>query len=765
MSDYLYSFDVFDTVITRKTATPHGIFAIMQEKLLCKVQFQGINNYIRRNFFQLRINSERLARTHYCVNGVQDVTLEQIYKAMGITGNLAEKEAELLIQLEKDTELDHVVGIRENIEKIKELWNQKEHVIFISDMYLDKATIRNMLIKVDPLLGEIPIYVSSEYQKNKRSGYLFQVIKELEKVEYENWIHFGDDEHSDFLVPLRLGIHAQRYPYEKLTQLEQKEISKNGNNSFYQYTIGAARNTRLFEKLSGEAAIGATVSGVILFPYVEWLLEESRKKQIKRLYFIARDGYILRKMADIIIRERGYDISTYYIYGSRRAWRMASICEENCDIRTLLRWSHERKIINITQLADVFELTVKELEAFLPKDFCKDGFALTPQQRDYCKEMLARNPQFSAFLMEKHGDKRARAIQYLKQEVDHSDDRFAFVELAGSGYTQECLARIMKEFYRNPIVTFYFKLDRVQHSSCCINRAFFPSLLDMHIMIEMICRAPHGQTWGYEEKEGRIVPVISREEGKAFQEKGYEEYIEGILLFTQNYTRVTRESGSDIMSLDLLLDYHHGITKDPDNEILDFFADMPNNETGREKGNVEFAPVLSRKQLRLLYLYRTVEPIEKFYPGTYLEYSLLRCSRQDRRRIAFYKKHHDKWLGKLYRLPKKLIRKHGLTKGYAAFYSGKMWKGKIALYAAGKAGQATAVRIQKSKAANLVLWVDKDYGKYREMGLPVDSPEKLGEAEYDMLIIAVRNGSLAADISEELMGMGVPIGKVVWVFR
>ena len=29
----LYSFDIYDTLITRKTATPEGIFALMQKQL------------------------------------------------------------------------------------------------------------------------------------------------------------------------------------------------------------------------------------------------------------------------------------------------------------------------------------------------------------------------------------------------------------------------------------------------------------------------------------------------------------------------------------------------------------------------------------------------------------------------------------------------------------------------------------------------------------------------------------------------------------
>ena len=58
----LYSFDVFDTVITRKTATPQGIWKMMQRELLRERAYADIPEYVRKNFYDLRIRIERLVR-------------------------------------------------------------------------------------------------------------------------------------------------------------------------------------------------------------------------------------------------------------------------------------------------------------------------------------------------------------------------------------------------------------------------------------------------------------------------------------------------------------------------------------------------------------------------------------------------------------------------------------------------------------------------------------------------------------------------------
>ena len=41
------------------------------------------------------------------------------------------------------------------------------------------------------------------------------------------------------------------------------------------------------------------VRGPILYHYVDWIIESSLKSGIKNLYFIARDGYIPKLIADV----------------------------------------------------------------------------------------------------------------------------------------------------------------------------------------------------------------------------------------------------------------------------------------------------------------------------------------------------------------------------------------------------------------------------------------------------------------------------------
>ena len=76
----LFSFDIFDTLITRKTATPHGIFALMQDILLKDSRFSDIPLYVRENFYEYRKSSEYYQYSYNnCVNNYQDCSFEEIY--------------------------------------------------------------------------------------------------------------------------------------------------------------------------------------------------------------------------------------------------------------------------------------------------------------------------------------------------------------------------------------------------------------------------------------------------------------------------------------------------------------------------------------------------------------------------------------------------------------------------------------------------------------------------------------------------------------
>lgn len=300
----IYSFDIFDTLITRKTATPKGIFAIMQRRLMQDREFSSISLYIRENFYELRIYAEEIAR--YSIlsqEGKEEVTLEEIYHGFLLTGSVTEQEVLQLQQLELEVEYECSIPIKENIEKLKKRYSSLNTIVLISDMYLDADTIRQLLLKHDSIFKEMKIFVSSEYRKQKSSGALFACVKNKEKLEEKKWIHIGDNTVADKSGAEKAGICSELYQYPSFFEFEKQVLDALEADMDVQLMIGTSRNLRIGCKKGLAYHMGTSFGGNLIFPYMQWVISESLKKGIQHLYFIARDGFILKQVADLIIEK------------------------------------------------------------------------------------------------------------------------------------------------------------------------------------------------------------------------------------------------------------------------------------------------------------------------------------------------------------------------------------------------------------------------------------------------------------------------------
>ena len=78
----MYSFDVFDTLITRYTFEPKGIFVLMQEIMQRVGEY---DSFLISNFYELRTGAEELARVYATANGKREITLDDIYRSLMTT--------------------------------------------------------------------------------------------------------------------------------------------------------------------------------------------------------------------------------------------------------------------------------------------------------------------------------------------------------------------------------------------------------------------------------------------------------------------------------------------------------------------------------------------------------------------------------------------------------------------------------------------------------------------------------------------------------
>lgn len=584
----LYSFDIFDTLITRKVATPKGIFVLMKDIINQSPQFADFPNDVKTNFFNYRTNSEfYLRQINNQWNDGKDISLDMIYNHIQHTYFLTNEQTQAIKELEIQLELDNIIPIKENIEKLKVLLEKGKRVVLISDMYLPEYIIKEMLLKCDPVLCQVKLYLSSTLGFMKTKQALFHYVKEQENVEFREWTHMGDNKFADFFCARKLGIKAVLYPYVKFKEYEKSLLVANSQNSFVQISLGCAKNIRLNKFPNDEKAqLGASLAGPILFPYIYWLLDQAQKRGIERLYFIARDGYILKLIADLIIKENNLPIKTKYIYGSRKAWRISAL---NLDDDELYRQFIQFTMYEPKKIPQAFGLTKEEFLSILPKKL-RNYSTSKPDKR--LAEYLYNNKDVLKFAIEKNKAQKECVINYLKNTIDCTDDKFAFVDLDGSGLTQNCLARLMNNFYDKNIKSFYYAVTPACCRSLNLEKYYYYTLKrgNMGNMLELLTRAPHGQTLKYADKNEDYKPILEQIDVENFKAWGFDKYINGMLeycnLLNQNKYKYIQLDNQVI--LDIYINY---LFLSIDKNTATLLGSIVHTSYGKESD--EFAPKLS----------------------------------------------------------------------------------------------------------------------------------------------------------------------------
>lgn len=756
----LHSFDIFDTLITRTTASPRGIFAIMQERLK-REAIAGLSSLVTDNFYQVRVQGEEVARSMLINATCQDVTLEEIYEVIQENYQLSNEVIRQLIQLELDTEFENILPIMENIEKLKQFYKNGETVILISDMYLSQNQIRKLLVKVDSVFQEIKMYVSAEYKRTKASGQLYRLVQRQEHISWDDWEHIGDNAYSDVTVPIRLGIKACRFSGNLDCSWQKFLLQEHRENAAQQLVAGAARRALGQKPPAYSYIVGAGYSAPILYPYVTWVIEESISKGIQTLYFIARDGYVLKEIADMVIAARGLSIETRYLYGSRKAWRLPSVTAADFDMQYFLKWNYPRLISSFQKIADILGMTIEELAAFLPFPI-DENMQLGDAVKDEVFRILAEQQEAIAnFITEKQKDNRLHVQAYLQQELDEvCSKKAAFVELIGSGYSQRCLAKLVEEYFPVPLVTFFYKLDDINNTKNNINYAYFPNRLSFSNIIEVLCPANHGQTMGYQKVDEKWVPILGEDEGQQLDLYGFQDYMQGIYSYTREMIKVSAEYGYLIQNFEIPVRLFKVLENRTDVDLYDYIADMPYGIRGVERKVTSFIPKLTNQDLRKLYIYHKGEPVYQYYSGYNIDYSIKRLTEMQKAKLEKYKKIGE-W---------KCIRSfsHFLgTEEHQKICNSKydLIAQKVILYGAGKKGQLLFGQLTKGHKyhAEVLLWVDSDYERCRKEGLPVESPERIGDVEYAQILIAIAKRELAEEIKESLIEMGIPSYRILWI--
>ena len=110
--------------------------------------------------------------------------------------------------------------------------------------------------------------------------------------------------------------------------------------------------------------IGYKNFGILLYGFCEWLHKNNEQNKYDNIFFLSRDGFILKKVYSILFPTE----KTSYFYVSRRSLALP-IASKRKEINEILNYLTLPPIFTIDILLSVFQISVKEVQGELEK--CK----------------------------------------------------------------------------------------------------------------------------------------------------------------------------------------------------------------------------------------------------------------------------------------------------------------------------------------------------------------------------------------------------------
>lgn len=402
------SFDIFDTLITRKVTEPIDLLYIVERKLKDK------------EFTRKRLESE--------IKLGNKATLELIYR------NLPKKYYKGL-ELELELELELSIVRKDMIKALNYAFKQNKIIYLITDICHNKEFMIKLLNKLN-IKSYHKLLISSELGKRKSDSTLWKYYKKM--INNKKALHIGDNYISDIKNLESFGIQTFHIlsPYEilkistlknlvpKICTLDESILMGNIISKIFNspFSLSKTKGTVKIKKLK---ILGYFLYAPILFKYITWIVQKNIEHKHDLTLFIARDGYFLMKLYNKILTM--FNIKTAsakYLITSRVLLTIINIYD-NKSLKDILKLKFEGTIEDFFKIRFAIKIKNKNLIS-IPKDLHRI-------------EGIIKNENLN--ILKKTKKQRELYLQYLKKILQNKTN-ISLVEPSYRGTIQFNLSKL-----------------------------------------------------------------------------------------------------------------------------------------------------------------------------------------------------------------------------------------------------------------------------------------------------------------------------------
>ncbi|MGC9450635.1 MAG: HAD-IA family hydrolase [Oceanipulchritudo sp.] len=324
------SLDVFDTVLGRRCARPEDVFLFMEEELT------ATHGEVFKGFARFRAEADAPARRRaWEERQAGEIGLDDLCRELLEAHPDWPVPAKDLAALEMRVESRLLYPLENGLRMFDAARSLGKRIVFTSDMYLPEAFCRERLEKAG-FRGFHAFFLSSSVGKLKYSGKLFAHLVDALGVPPHEILHVGDNPHTDGTQARRAGLKTLLVPkaIDQIGRFERNpwgglasRTSESTRRSLLLglSALGCQRESRLEDPFWYR--VGFQVGGPLVYGYVAYLIGQLRNRGINKVYFLSRDGYILKQVYERVRSGIPGCPDPDYLFASRRALNFASITD------------------------------------------------------------------------------------------------------------------------------------------------------------------------------------------------------------------------------------------------------------------------------------------------------------------------------------------------------------------------------------------------------------------------------------------------------
>lgn len=532
------SFDIFDTLLLRPFREPNHLFYFVGEKLSIP------------DFRNLRIKAENAARKRDVDNGGSgEVSLQAIWEILSSWTGIDISEG---MQAEKDAERQFCMPNPFFLPIIKQLKEAGKIVVVASDMYLNSGFLEDLLKEKGFLLFDA-CFVSRDFGASKWKGDLYPIIHSWirQKKGTQKYIaaHVGDNILSDVIRATDADFFAIRYPNP---QTVGQDFRVDDMSALIGSIYGGLVNIRLHsmgKRYTPFYEFGYVYGGILALGYCRFIYKFVKEKNVDSIWFLSRDGEILKKIYDILFPNE----DTKYVMWSRNVGARLLSQRYRNDFFDKFFFQKVDQGYTVYQIFDSMGLLCV-LNDICVKAGCKPSDSLTTNLAVFCRDYLLERWE----IVQNHYKKEKDiAGQYLLHLADKAS-KVAIVDIGWAGSGAVSLDSFLKKdlllpcqvygilagttsvynvspdtiegfLFAGRIVSYLFSQNK--------NRDLwkFHDLNRKHnLFVELLFTSEKPSFKGFDIKHGEIEFCYGREEKHAVQIKRIQK---GIMDFVQDYIR------------------------------------------------------------------------------------------------------------------------------------------------------------------------------------------------------------------------------------